>query len=132
MAYGFEIDFTVPDGTQTPGAMGDSTRQQITGAVHAILSGSGYLPGWDWVAQDAGGGGPSDVSQPEEIILSKSTYRIKVALGWNGSIVGQLDTLQVSYSSDSGSSYDVIKGGSTNGLLTFTYSSGAAVAGTWS
>jgi len=134
MAYAYEFDFGNPDGAaQTPGEMGDSTLSNLLSMLGAIISGGITPPGWNWQAQDSDGTyPPTNGIQPDQYVIQNGSRYYKVVPGWDGTYVGRLDTVQISYSTD-GSTWNVVKGGTTNGLETFTYDSdGAAIAGTWS
>jgi len=123
------FDPTKPDGgTQTPGEMGVSMRDNAFAVVHALLSGVGWMPGWSMQAQDTDGTyPPSDPETPGQWLASSGVYRIKVTPTWNGSVDGQLDSVVVAYSANSGSSYDTI------GTASFTYdASGNWIQTTWS
>jgi hypothetical protein len=65
----------------------------------------------------------TDADTPAYVVWSKSTERFKVAITWSttGVTDGYPTRLVASYSSDSGSTYDVVKGGSTNGYYDMTY-----------
>lgn len=133
MAYGYDFDYSNPDGTQTPGAMGDSMRSNLTAMVHAAVFGVGFIPGWSAQAQDSDGTYPPTTPEtPDQWVYSRGTDRIKIAITWNGVTDGQVDEVVASYSSNSGTSYDVIKWGTTNGECAFTYSGGICIAATWS
>jgi hypothetical protein len=135
VAYPYEFDFSNPDGSsQNPVEMGDSTLSNLLSMLGAIISGGITPPGWSWQAQDLDGTyPPSDGTQPDQYAIQNGSRIYWVICGWDATYVGRLDTIQIYYSGDGGSSYDVVKGGTTNGLLTFTYDSdGAAIAGDWS
>jgi len=123
------FDPTKPDGgTQTPGEMGVSMRDNAFAIAHAMISGVGWMPGWSMQAQDAGGAyPPSDSGKPGQWVASSGVYRIKVTPSWSASVDGQVDSLAVAYSANSGSSYDTI------GTASLTYdASGNWIQTTWS
>ena len=101
-----------------------------------LIFGVGLFPGWDVQAQDTGGTTPpADPAQPDEILASKGTERIKLVLTWgtSGGEDGNVTRVVTSYSANSGTDYYVIKGGSTNGYLDLTYDTdGNWLSAAWS
>ncbi len=131
MAY-TDYDPASPDPTtQTPGEAFTSDRENQLALRDAVIAGVGYLAGWSCTAQNADGSTPpSTPSTPAQLLLAKGTERLKVVLTWSSDAVTRI---VVSYSANSGTDYDVIKGGSTNGYYDITYDgSGNFLSAAWS
>jgi hypothetical protein len=119
MAY-TDYDPDLPDPTtQTLGQAMTSDRNNLLAMRDMILAGVGTFAGWDAEAQDSDGTTPPTTpSQADQIVWSSGTERVKLALTYTDGLV---TAMTVSYSADSGSNYDVIKGGTTNGICALTY-----------
>jgi hypothetical protein len=88
-------------------------------------------------AYDASNNTPpaSDADEPAYLVFSKGAERVKVVITWGASGVtdGWPTRLVTSYSSNSGTDYHVIKGGSDNGYFDITYdASGNVTSAAWS
>lgn len=116
------FDGSKPDpSTQSLTAMAASERENLAALRDAVVAGA--MAGWN-MAQSGG-----TAEQPDNVIFSKGTERVKLALTWGdtGGEDGNVTDLVMSYSSDSGSNYD------TAGTAAFTYdSNGNCTAITWS
>lgn len=137
MAYTEFSDTTPNPATQTPGQCFTSDRNNTQAMRDAIIGIAGGFIGWDWDSYDSNDTTPPVLTpdQPAYFIWSKGTMRVKAVLTWGttGGEEDQVTRIVYSYSSDSGSNYDVIKGGSTNGYYDFTYNTnGVPTSGTWS
>lgn len=117
--------------TQTPGQAFTSDRANLLAMRDAIISGVGFFPGWTIELQNGDGSTPpTDPSQPAQIVYANGVERVKLAITWGS---GRVTRLVTSYSANSGSNYDVIKGGSTNGYFNLNYdANGLFLSGTWS
>lgn len=137
MAY-TDFDPAAPDpSADSPGTCFDETLANLLAMRDAIIGGSGFFPGWNLAAYDSGDNTPpsTDPEEPAYIVWSKGTERIKAALTWGttGATDGLVTRIVVSYSADSGSTYDVVKGGATNGYCDMTYdASGNLTSLAWS
>lgn len=137
MAY-TDFDPTKPDATtQTLGQMGTSMRNNELAIRDMMCGNVGGFAGWNLAAYDSSNNNPplTDPDKPAYIVLSKGTERVKLTITWSTSGVtdGYPTRLVFSYSSDSGSTYDVIKGGTTNGYCDMTYdAAGNLTNTTWS
>ena len=135
MAY---TDFTItaPAATQTPGAALTSARENLLAMRDALIGGAGLFPGWNCQAQNANGTSPpTDPTKPAQYLWSKGTERIKMALTWGttGGAADQVTRVVISYSADSGATYDIIKGDTSGGYYDSTYDSeGNWISGAWS
>lgn len=119
------------------GTIMTNVRNNLRAMRDAIVGISGGFIGWDWDSYDSNNATPPVLTpdQPAYIIWSKGTLRVKAVLTWGtvGGEAGQVTRIVYSYSADSGSNYDVIKGGSTNGYYDFTYNTdGVPTSGAWS
>ncbi len=131
MAY-TDYDPDLPDPTtQTLGEAMTSDRNNLLAMRDMILAGCGTFAGWDAAAQDADGTTPPTTpAAPQAVVWSSGTERVKLALTYSDGLVSRM---VVSYSADSGTSYDVIKGGTTNGYCDLTYdASGNWLSTAWS
>ena len=100
------------------------------------LFGTGFLHGWD-ISLSGG-----SAEQPQYMIWSKGTNRVRVELTWgtSGGEDGNVTRCVVSYSENSGSTWVVYKGTDssgnpelTNGFFTISYDSlGNFQTGVWS
>lgn len=125
MAYTDYVATTPDPTTQTPGQAFTSDRANLLALRDALIGGTGFMPGWSCVAQNtAGTSPPTTPAAPDQLLFSKGTERLKCALTWatdgNGDR-SKVTRIVVSYSANSGTLYDVIKGGSTNGYFNITY-----------
>lgn len=119
MSYADYVATTPDPTTQTPGQAFTSDRANQLALRDAIIGGSGFLPGWDCVAENADNTSPPTTpDQPAQLKFSKGTERIKAVLTWTGANVTRIVT---SYSANAGATWDVIKGGSANGYYNITY-----------
>lgn len=130
MAYLDYVPTTPDPTTQTPGQAFTSDRNNQLALRDALIGGAGYMPGWSCYAENTNGSRPpSPADMPPQLLFSKGTERLKCVLTWTGSNVTRI---VVSYSANSGTSYDVIKGGTTNGFLNLTYdASDNFLSATW-
>lgn len=119
MAY-TDYDIAAPNpATQTPGQAFTSDRANQLALRDAVLAGSGYMPGWTCTAQNSDGSTPpAPADTPAQLLFAKGVERIKVVFTWG---YGVITRVTCSYSANSGSSYDVIKGGYTNGFYNINY-----------
>jgi hypothetical protein len=137
MAY-TDFDPTAPDpSTDSPGTCFDETLANLLAMRDAVIAGTGYFPGWAMAAYDASNNTPpaSDADEPAYLVFSKGAERVKVVITWGASGVtdGWPTRLVTSYSSNSGTDYHVIKGGSDNGYFDITYdASGNVTSAAWS
>ena len=131
MAYTDYVPTTPDPSTQTVGQAFTSDRNNLLALRDAVLASAGYLPGWSCTAQNGDGSTPPvPADTPAQLLLAKGTERIKCALTWTD---GAVTRIVVSYSSNSGGAYDVIKGGSANGYYDITYdASGNFLSAAWS
>ena len=122
MAYN-QFDDTLPVSTATgPQCITDIRDNQQAMRDMIIVGG---MVGWNMTATEVGG----TAEQPELLTYAKSTERLKAVLTWGTSGGGDGNVTQAiySYSSDSGSNYDVI------GTFTPTYDADGNVTSTaWS
>lgn len=119
MAYTDYVITTPDPTTQTPGQAFTSDRQNLLALRDGILFGAGFLPGWNCHAENADNTEPPDnPEKPAQLKLFKSQERIKIALTWTGDNVTRI---VCSYSANNGSTWDVVKGGTTNGYYNITY-----------
>lgn len=117
MAY-INFDETVPDDTETVSEFIDSTRENLIANRDAVIL--GVMPGWNWSITTPG-------AEPDEIIYSRGTERVKVEYTWSS---GNVTYYECSYSANSGTLYE--KMWSTNGRETITYDgSGFPSSGAW-
>lgn len=121
MAY-TAFDGSKPDPTtQGITAYSQSVRDNEQALRDAVIAGA--LAGFNMTQS----GGTAE--QPANILFTKSTEIVKLALTWgsSGGEDGNVTQIVASYSSDSGAGYDTI------GTATFTYDSNAyCTAITWS
>ena len=122
MAYTL-FNGALPDGASQAGtAFGQSTRDNLNALRDACVM-AGSFTGWN----ETPSGGTE--SQPAQVLSSKGTERVKVAITWGttGGEAGNPTVYVFSYSNDSGSTY------STIGTLTIAYTSNSYFNGsTWS
>jgi hypothetical protein len=112
MAY-THFDRTSPEPTQTGPEVCASTRENFAALQDAIIT-TGTVPQWDAEAQDSDGGTPPTTPEtPDQIVYSKGTERVKVAITW--SVDDLMSSAVFSYSSNSGTDYDSM------GTITITY-----------
>lgn len=130
MSY-LDYDTSKPDPTtQTPGQAFDANRANLLAMRDAIIGSAGFFPGWSVALQNSDGSPATDPSQPAQILYSKGAERLKLAITWTDGLARRM---VVSYSPNSGSSYDVIKGGSANGYFDLSYNgNGLFTSGAWS
>lgn len=135
MAYS-EFDKTLPDSTLSAGTdVPDETRMNLLALRDAIAD---NMVGWDAEAQKSDGTAPpTDPEQPEQWVYSKGTERIKVSLTWgtSGGATDQVTEEVWRYSSNSGSTYDLMADAVDAPLAkrTFTYdSNGNLLSWAWS
>jgi hypothetical protein len=130
MAYTDYVTTTPDPTTQTPGQAFTSDRANQLALRDAIIGGSGYLPGWSCYAENTNGTRPPTTpDKPPQLLYSKGTERLKCVLTWTDDNVTRI---VISYSANSGSTYDVMKGGSTNGYFNITYdASDNFLSATW-
>lgn len=128
MAY-TPFDKSVPDAsTESINQITTSTRENFEAIRDAVVAGD--MPGWEMSTS----GGTAE--QPAEIIYARSTERVKIALTWgsSGGADGNVTDAIYSYSSNSGTNYDLMA--DTDFPLakqTITYdSSGNVTATGWS
>lgn len=110
MAY-TPFENSTPDPSTENGTTAfDSTRENLLAMRDALIA-FGNFPGWDCAAQNSNGSTPpTDPTQPYQFVWSRGTERIKMVCTW-GTTGGEDDNLTdavFSYSSNSGSSYDLI------------------------
>jgi hypothetical protein len=113
MAY-THFDRTTPDAaTQSITEITTSTRANFAALQDAIIT-TGTVPQWDAEAQDSDGGTPPTTPEtPDQIVYSKDTERVKVAITWSGDDL--MTSAVFSYSSNGGTDYDSM------GTITITY-----------
>jgi hypothetical protein len=119
------------------GTLMTNVRTNLLAMRDAIIAGTGWFPGWNMAAYDSGDTTPpaSDADKPAYLVYSKGTERVKLTITWgiSGATDGWPTRLVASYSSNSGTDYDVIKGGATNGYFDITYdASGYVTSAAWS
>jgi Neuraminidase (sialidase) len=137
MAYiDYDDNQPVPSGA-TLGTVMTNTRNNLRAMRDACLAMAGGFVGWDWDSYDSNDATPPVLTpdQPAYLIWSKGTLRVKAVLTWGttGGEAGQVTRIVYSYSADSGSTWDVLKGGSINGYYDFTYNTdGVPTSGAWS
>ena len=129
MAY---VDYVTakPDPTTDNGVQAfDYTRENLLAMRDAFAAGAGWFPGWNVELQNSNGSPASDPTKPYQIVLSKGSERLKAVYTYSGALVS---TIKVYYSGNAGSSYDIIKGGSSTGTYTLNYSGNYFISGVWS
>ena len=120
MAYA-PFNQALPDGTANGAATLEDIRENQAALRDMILL--GFSPGWNFAMS----GGTAD--QPDQVLLSKSTERLRAVLTWGttGGASGNVTQVVASYSANSGTTYDSI------GTFTLSYDSDAnVVSGNWS
>lgn len=136
MAYQV-FDQTLPDpSTQNGLTAFDSTRENLAAVRDAIIS-TGFFPGWNAEMQNSNGSTPPTTpEQPDQVVYSKGTERIKLAFTWGtvGGEAGNVTVVVASYSSNSGGLYEPM--GTTGyplGTLTLSYdAAGNFLSQAWS
>ena len=126
MAYTL-YDPTKPDATaQTLTQMGQSERANFNAIRDAAICGGGFF-GFNLAVS----GGSAD--QPAQLLYSKGTERVKVALTWGtaGGEAGSVTVAAYAYSNNSGTDYTVTPNGPI-GTKTITYdATGNVVSTLW-
>lgn len=120
MAYA-AFNQTLPDGTANGAATLEDIRENQAALRDMILLGA--APGWSFTPS----GGTAE--QPDQILMSKGTERLRTVLTWgaSGGSDGNVTQMVCSYSSNSGTSYDTV------GTFTVSYdANGNVVSGVWS
>ncbi|MEW8230343.1 MAG: hypothetical protein AB2745_08470 [Candidatus Thiodiazotropha endolucinida] len=136
MAYTV-YDQTTPDPSTENGTQAfDSTRENLLAVRDAIIA-DGFFPGWDMETQNSDGSSPpTDPTQPDQIVFSKGTERIKLSLTWGtvGGEAGNVTQVVAEYSANSGTLYEPMGAtGYPNGTLTISYdANGVPLSHTWS
>jgi hypothetical protein len=121
-----DFDPALPDpSTDSPGECFDAALANQLAMRDAIIGGNGIFPGWGMAAYDASNNTPpaSAADEPAYLVWSKGTERLKATITWgtSGATDGLVSRMVFSYSAVSGTSYDVVKGGTTNGYCDMTY-----------
>ena len=122
MAYN-PFDDNKPATTDNGTTFVDETRYNLHAMRDAVVM--GVMPNWN-LSVNVGAGSNEE---PDELIYAKGTERLKIALTWGnaGGADGNVETSVYSYSSNNGSSYDVIA------TLDITYNTDGTVLNTlWS
>ena len=135
MAY-TDFDPAAPDpSTDSPGTCFDETLANLLAMRDSIVGGTGFFPGWNMAAYDASNTTPpaSDADEPAYLVFTKGSDKVKVTITWGTSGVTDGWPTRLVASWWNGSSYDVIKGGSTNGYYDITYdANGNVTSAAWS
>ena len=114
-----------PDGADSGPTVIDDTRKNLRAIRDAAMMGT--MPEWAMEPQNSDGSTPpSDPAQPEVLMYSRSTERLKLSITWgsSGGNDGNPTQIAYEYSADSGSTWESI------GTETITYDSAGNVTGT--
>ncbi|MCG8004705.1 MAG: hypothetical protein JAY88_14795 [Candidatus Thiodiazotropha lotti] len=134
MAY-VPFDQTTPNSSQNGIDVPLSTKQNLAAVRDGIIA-NGFFPGWNAEMQDSDGSPTTTPEQPDQVVYSKGTERIKLSLTWGtaGGEDGNVIAILAEYSSDEGSLYEPM--GDTGyplGTMTLSYdSNGNYLSHTWS
>lgn len=110
---------------QNPAAAMDSVRVNLRASVHAIVMGSGVMPGWDCTIVPGAG----TAAAPEYMLYSQGTLAIQLLLTWSAV---KLTVAEARYSSDFAGDVGAATWEGV-GTLTITYDANHHVTGaTWS
>lgn len=135
MAYKV-YDPTTPEPLQNGTDVLTSTRENLMAIRDAVIA-DGFFPGWDMETRDSDGTTPpSAPEQPDQVVFSKGTERIKLSLTWGtvGGEAGNVVQVVTEYSADSGTLYEPMGAiGYPNGTLSLFYDThGIPLSHTWS